>query len=70
MHQIVKLGYEDYFNSEGNIDNVVTTVEQGSIIKNNNTDANIVYPNDEQNKKYNRLENELESLIAKNLEET
>lgn len=69
ISQIIKLGYEDYLNSENEIDNVVVTVEQRTYATNKNSNVNITYPDGGQKTKYMKLENELEALIKKNLGE-
>ena len=67
VSQIIKLGYEDYLNSENEIDNVVTTVEQRTYVNNKNLgNITITYPDGEQETKYMKLEGELQTLIDKN----
>ena len=71
MSQIIKLGYEDYLNSKGEINNVVTTVEQRTFVKNQNLDnVNISYPDGGQEAKYMKLEVEMEELINNNSKES
>ena len=55
MTQLTKLGYKDYLNSDDEVVNVVSTIEQRTITENN-----------EQNEDYEKLDMELHFLINKN----
>ena len=67
VSQIIKLGYQDYLNSNGEIDNVVVTVEQATWAKTaeNSTIDFVGQPGGEA--KYQNLENQLTEQEEENM---
>lgn len=73
VSQIVKLGYDNYLDSNNDTNNVVTNIEQRTYVKKKvQGNVDVSYPNGETiaNEKYSKLESELEKLIEKNSKES
>lgn len=63
VSQINKLVYSDYLNSKSITENLVTGVEQRTWVKKkNNNNIQVITDDNEADKKYTKLENELEQL--------
>ena len=63
VSQIIKLGYQDYLNSKDEIDNVVTTVEQRTFVREKNQkNVKVLYDQEQMDEKYYRLQTELDDL--------
>ena len=73
VSQIIKLGYDNYLDSNNTTNNVVTNVEQRTYVKKKvQGNVDVSYPNGETiaNEKYSKLESEMEILIEKNSKES
>ena len=63
VSQIIKLGYQDYLNSKDRVDNVVTTVEQRTFVREKNQkNVKVLYDQEQMDEKYYRLQAELDAL--------